>query len=130
MRTKAGGRQRKCQLPEKPIPGPYVTDIYDIGMDLVSLPLERLADIQKLHRQILGQQFQDCPAHTAQAATKKRKIEKFAQLVDRIVGKVSGEWCGPERELTTPLQSNFSLLSSLMSYFIFLPKEKLFLHDL
>ena len=101
LRTKAGGRQRKCQLPEKPIPGPYVTDIYNIGMDLVALPLERMADIQKLHRQILGQQFQDCPAHTAQAATKKRKIEKFAQLFDRIIVKVSGEWCGPERAPTT-----------------------------
>ena len=100
MRTKAGGRKRKCQgPPEKPIPRIYIKDIYDIDLD--ALPLERMEKIQKLHRQILIQQFQDCPARTAQAATKNRKIEKFAQLFDRIVNKVSGDWCGPERGPTT-----------------------------
>ena len=67
----------------------------------MALPLERMAEIQNLHRRILGQQFQDCPAHTAPAATKNRKIKKFGQLFDRIVNKVSGDWCGPEREPTT-----------------------------
>ena len=117
LRTKAGGRQRKCQLPEKPIPGPYVQDIYDIGMDSVALPLERMTGIQKLHRQILNQQFQDCPAHTAQAGTKKRKIEKFAQLFDRITNKVSGEWCGPEmRAPTTTTSTSTTTASTTTTY--------------
>ena len=111
-----GGRQRKCQLPEKPIPGPFVSNIYDIGMDLVALPLERMASIQKLHRQILNQQFQDCPTHSAQAATKKRKIGKFAQLFDRIVSKVSGEWCGPDMELTTTTATITTTASTTTTY--------------
>ena len=115
LRTKAGGRQRKCQLPEKPIPGPYVTEIYDIGMDFMALPLERIAEIQNLHRRILGQQFQDCPAHTAQAATKNRKIEKFAQLFDRIINKVSGDWCGPERAPTTTTTATTSTTTTYSS---------------